>query len=351
MLGEVLKDFDIQINDVKVVVLNQGLINSSWKIEAKNESYVLQKINDKIFKNPNDIAVNIDNVATYLKENHPHYLFPSTIKNKEGFTLVYKPDSGYYRIFPYIAGSHSKDVVVNAAQAYEAATQFGRFTKLLAGFNASQLKITLPHFHNLTLRFQQFEQALVNGNQKRIKEASSLIAELKDYATIKDEYEAIKNNPEFKLRVTHHDTKISNVLFDSKDNGLCVIDLDTMMPGYFFSDAGDMMRTYLSPVSEEETDISKIEIREDFYEAVVHGYYNEMKDVLTATEKEYFFFAGTFMIYMQALRFITDYFNDDVYYGVKYPNHNLNRAVNQATLLKRLYEKKEKLENVIHVFR
>jgi hypothetical protein len=114
-----------------------------------------------------------------------------------------------------------------------------------------------------------------------------------------------------------------------------VIDLDTVMPGYFFSDAGDMMRTYLSPVNEEETDFSKIEVRADFYKAIAEGYFTEMKDELTDAEKSSFFYAGEFMIYMQAIRFLTDHLNDDRYYGAKYPAHNYNRAYNQAVLLEK----------------
>lgn len=131
-----------------------------------------------------------------------------------------------------------------------------------------------------------------------------------------------------------------NVLFDENDKGLCVIDLDTMMPGYFISDVGDMMRTYLCPVSEEEQDLSKIMIRNDFFEAIVHGYLSEMREALSEKEQGQFVYAGKFMIYMQALRFITDYLNNDIYYGEKYEGHNLKRAMNQIQLLK-LYLKEE----------
>ena len=128
------------------------------------------------------------------------------------------------------------------------------------------------------------------------------------------------------------------MLFDSAGKGLCVIDLDTVMPGYFISDVGDMMRTYLSPVNEEESETDKIIIRKDFYEAIVQGYLSEMGPELTETEKEQFHFSGLFMVYMQALRFLTDHINNDVYYGSRYEGQNLVRAINQATLLKRLIE-------------
>jgi hypothetical protein len=126
------------------------------------------------------------------------------------------------------------------------------------------------------------------------------------------------------------------VLFDKNGKGMCVIDLDTVMPGYFISDVGDMMRTYLCPVSEEEKDLDKIGIRRDFYQAIVEGYRSKMHQHLTSTENKYFFYAGAFMIYMQALRFLTDHLNNDRYYGAAYPGHNFVRAQNQLVLLQRL---------------
>jgi Ser/Thr protein kinase RdoA (MazF antagonist) len=164
------------------------------------------------------------------------------------------------------------------------------------------------------------------------------------------EYDRIKSNPAFKLRVTHHDTKISNVLFDANDNGLCVIDLDTVMPGYFISDVGDMLRTYLSPVSEEEADLSKIDIREDYFEAILKGYLSEMKDELSTEELSHFLYAGKFMIFMQATRFLTDYLLNDIYYGAKYEDHNLVRANNQIALLKSLLSKKEMLQQKVDTY-
>jgi Ser/Thr protein kinase RdoA (MazF antagonist) len=261
--------------------------------------------------------------------------------------MVHVNKEGYFRLFPFVDGSHTIDVVSSAAQAYEAAKQFGRFTKLLNGFNCEQLRTTLPDFHNLPLRCHQFEKATAAGNAARIKEAAASIAFLQQHRSIVDASERINKNPAFKKRVTHHDTKISNVLFDENNKGLCVIDLDTVMPGYFISDVGDMLRTYLSPVSEEEKDFSKIEIREDYFKAIAEGYLQEMNDELSADEKAHFIYAGKFMIYMQALRFLTDYLNDDIYYGSKYDGQNFMRAKNQVVLLERLIEKEEALNKII----
>ncbi|MFM6925696.1 MAG: phosphotransferase enzyme family protein [Ferruginibacter sp.] len=317
-----------------------GLINATWKIadELGTPKYILQKINQQVFKHPDDIAFNIRLIDNYLKTHFSDYLFVSPVVTTRGEELVHADDS-FYRMFPFIAGSHTIDVVEKPQQAYEAAKQFGRFTKFLSGFNASALKITLPDFHNLTLRYQQFESALEKGNPQRIAESKDLVATIKQNKRIVDEFELHKEK--FKLRVTHHDTKISNVLFDEKEQGFCVIDLDTVMPGYFISDVGDMMRTYLCPVSEEEKNFSKVIIRKEFYDAIVDGYLSEMGVELTEIEKQYFNYAGEFMIYMQAIRFLTDHLNEDTYYGAKYEGHNFVRAGNQVTLLQKLQEFKK----------
>ena len=247
-------------------------------------------------------------------------------------------------MFEFVIGSKTFNTLQNSQLAFEGAKQFGRFTKNLSKFDVSKLHITLVDFHNLSLRYQQFETALNKGNTNRIKACAEVIEFIESQKNIVDEFDQIKTNSNFKKRVTHHDTKISNVLFDTNNKGLCVIDLDTVMPGYFISDVGDMLRTYLSPVSEEEADYSKIEIREDYFQAILEGYISEMKDELSDEEKSYFVYAGKFMIYMQALRFITDYFNNDIYYGSKYEGQNLVRANNQLVLLKILLSKEQALE-------
>ena len=316
-------------------LLGNGLINTTWLLETGGSKFVVQQVNQLVFKSPADIAFNIRLIADHLEKYHPGYQFAAPVKTLDGSDMV-KTASGYFRVFPFISGSHSIDVAESPDQAFEAAFQFARFTKLLSGLPAVKLKITLPGFHDLSLRFNQFESSLKTGNTTRISQSGVWILFLLEQRTIMDQFERSKMN--YKTRCTHHDTKISNVLFNSSGKGLCVIDLDTVMPGYFISDVGDMMRTYLSPVNEEESETDKIIIRKDFYEAIVQGYLSEMGPELTETEKEQFHFSGLFMVYMQALRFLTDHINNDVYYGSRYEGQNLVRAINQATLLKRLIE-------------
>ena len=346
MLQSVLQAYGLKRDSLKIVAFGSGLINNTWQITNAHDVYILQRINTTVFKEPVAIAQNIQMISLYLEKHYPEYLFVVPVKTITGDEMFYDEQEGYFRMFPFVPGSHTIDVVQSPIQAFEAARQFGKFTRLLSGFDHTQLKITLPDFHNLSLRYQQFQQSLIHGNAERIKESVHSINSIKEHSYIADEFEKIKISPGFRLRVTHHDTKISNILFDDNNSGLCVIDLDTVMPGYFISDLGDMLRTYLSPVSEEEKDYSKIEIREEFFKSVIQGYVSEMKDELSAEEKRYFVYAGKFMIYMQALRFLTDYLNNDVYYGSKYPGHNFVRANNQLTLLKHLSEKETLLNQV-----
>jgi len=332
VLDAVLEVFGFDPANTEVNPLGEGLINHTYKLQSGNDEFVLQQINTSVFKNPVAIAHNIKRVSEYVAANNPNYYFVVPITSVHGNQMECM-EGGYYRVFPFVKGSQAKTVVENEAQAYEAGYQFGLFARQLNGLGVDELQITIPDFHNLTLRYQQFCTALDTGNQQRIAEAKEQIKYLQEQTWIAHFYETILVNPNFKLRATHHDTKISNLLFDERDKGICVIDLDTLMPGYFISDLGDMFRTYLCAVSEEETDFTKISVRPEIYKAIVEGYLKGSEGALTDEEKAHFFYAGQFMIYMQALRFLTDYLNDDVYYGAKYPLHNYNRACNQIKLL------------------
>jgi Ser/Thr protein kinase RdoA (MazF antagonist) len=350
MLQTVFNAFGLKENIDTAVPFGTGLINHTWKIGSSNNAFILQRINHQIFKNPAAIAHNITITGKYLEQHYPDYLFILPVKSIAGDDIFFDKDNGYFRLMPFVDNSHTIDVVRQPELAFEAAKQFGKFTRLLSDFDTSQLKITLPDFHNLSLRYRQFEEALVKGNRVRIQQSAGLINVITKKKLIVDVFENIKLNPQFKIRVAHHDTKISNVLFNENNKGLCVIDLDTLMPGYFISDAGDMMRTYLSPVSEEEKDFTKIEIRDEYFKAIVEGYLGELKEELSEEEKKHFIYAGKFMIYMQAIRFLTDYLNNDVYYGAKYEEHNFVRAGNQLTLLRKLITKEDKLQKLVADF-
>jgi len=347
MIERVLEVYGIDPQKSQIQILTSGLINNTWKVTSEGLEYIVQRINHEVFRKPIEVAANIRMIDGYLKQHSASYLFVSPVTNLHGEDIFVDETHGYFRVFPYIKGSRTINTVSDPGQAFEASLHFGKFTRLLSGFDARLLHITIPDFHNLTLRYKQFDRALNNGNTTRIKHSADLISQIEKYAGIVDDYEKIRKNTRVKQRVTHHDTKISNILFDDRGKGLCVIDLDTVMPGYFISDVGDMIRTYLSPANEEEKNFDKIEVRDDFFRAIVNGYLSSMGDELGGDEQELILYSGYFLVYMQAIRFLGDYFNNDIYYGAKYEDHNLVRAGNQLTLLKRLDEKSEVFHRII----
>ena len=347
MLETALLNYGMEFSLCNIAAVGSGLINHTWKVDFQNRQYILQRINSDVFKHPLYIDENISLLTDYLKKHYLEYLFVSPIKSLKGETMIYLDEFGFFRLLPFVENSKTCVATENQKQAYEAAKQFGRFTKLLSGFPQEKLKIVIPDFHNLPLRYRQFKEAVANANDERRKAAKDSIQYLFAQKQIADDYENIVQQNIFKKRVTHYDTKISNVLFNAHDEGICVIDLDTVMPGYFISDIGDMIRTYVCPVTEEEKDTSKITIREDYFKAVVDGYLSQMNGELNAAEKNYMVYAGKFMIFMQALRFLADYLNNDVYYGAKYETHNLVRADNQIALLDALLTKENILNKIV----
>ncbi|UOE51855.1 aminoglycoside phosphotransferase family protein [Mucilaginibacter sp. SMC90] len=333
MFNDILISFGLNVSEYTIQPFGSGLINHTFKISNVNQAYILQQINDSVFKHPGHIDSNLALIKQYLDETSPGYLFVAPLKSQTGKSIIQSADGKFYRMFPFIEGSHTVNFLQDTREAYSAAVQFGRFTRLLNNFDINKLEYTLPDFHNLKLRFSQFEQALQTADDEKLKQADDEIKKARGYIAILHTYNKFTANSEIKLRVIHHDTKINNVLFDDRQNALCLVDLDTVMPGYYLSDVGDMMRTYLSPANEEEKDLGKIVIRTDFFRAIYKGYMSEMGTILTEAEKKYFIFSGEMMIYMQGLRFLTDFLNNDIYYGAQYEGHNLIRAKNQFKLL------------------
>ncbi|SOE20630.1 Phosphotransferase enzyme family protein [Spirosomataceae bacterium TFI 002] len=309
-----------------------GLINSTYLLED-GDKYILQKINTKVFTKPEIIAQNIRSCANYFESKGSKYQFIVPILTTNG-NEYHESNGETWRLTPFVENSFTVDELNDPKEAYEAAKAVGKFAAETNGIEIENFGETIPRFHDLSYRYEEFLLSLKNGKTERIEEQKELIGSIKELSYICDTYEKIKSNPEIPIRIQHHDTKINNILFDkSTRKSVCLCDLDTVMPGYFISDLGDMMRTYLAAANEEVTDIDKVEVRPDFYKALIDGYLSEMETILTEAEKQYIFYAGEFLIYMQALRFMTDYLNGDIYYGIKYPENNLNRTKNQLKLL------------------
>ncbi|HLO45314.1 MAG TPA: aminoglycoside phosphotransferase family protein [Leadbetterella sp.] len=348
-MEQILEAFGLNLNDYNYKPFGSGHINSTFLLEAlrTEQKFVLQKINTHVFPKPWVIAQNIGNTSEFLSQNHPDYLFIHQIRTKDAQDLaVVEPE--YWRLSPFISNSYSINTVSDPKMAFEAAKAFGLLTKNLHSMPLDGLQPSIEGFHDLGWRFQQFEDALKNGNQGRIKSVTEEIDFVINQKYLVDTYQEIISNIDYPTRMIHHDTKINNVLFDQNTNkSLCVCDLDTLMPGKIISDLGDMVRTYTCEESEESTNFENIKVRPEYFEALMAGYLSQMKALITTAEKENLFFAGPFMIYMQGLRFLTDYLNDDLYYPIKYPEHNLNRAKNQRMLLEDIFIKEKELKAVI----
>jgi len=340
-LQQVLYKYGFDPDNCSLEKTGTGLINHTFLLSTGNKKYILQEINTAVFKYPELVDENIAAIGEYLHKNFPGYYFTMPVQSVAGKTQV-EIDNNFFRLFDFVTDSKTFTVAMEPGIAFEAAKQFARFTKLLKNFPAGSLHETIPHFHDLALRQKQFEQSIETGIPERLEKAKELIHSIVSFKWITGTFKENIKNKEFKRRVTHHDTKISNVLFDQENKGICVIDLDTIMPGYFFSDVGDMMRTYLSSAGEEDKDLEKIEVRDVFFDAIAEGYLSEMQEELSYAEIHAFYFSGQVMIYMQALRFLTDYLNGDVYYTVNDAWQNFHRAANQLQLLK-LYSGKKKL--------
>ena len=350
LIEKVLKEYGFQADQVNYKPFGTGHINSTWLVSLQNssEQYILQSINRNVFKEPEIIAANVKLLSDYLKKHNPDYLFVGAIPTRDGSEMAFVGDI-YWRLTEFIKNSVSFDTLSDPDQAYEAAMQFGRLNRLLADFDASQLKETIPGFHDLGLRYRQFAEALENTTESLKQKAEPEIQKAKHYSFILDYFNSFKNSGDFPNRAMHHDTKISNMLFDKGTmKGICVIDLDTMMSGKFISDLGDMMRTYLCAFSENEPDTDKIFIRIEYFEAIVKGYLHEMGSILTEVEKDLILFSGKYLIYMQAIRFLSDYLNGSIYYPISYPEQNLDRTRNQFKLLAEFFEKEKILVDIVN---
>jgi Ser/Thr protein kinase RdoA (MazF antagonist) len=348
MRAQVLDAFGLKPEQFDVQPFGTGHINKTFLASSKAgpDHFILQKINTYVFKQPRIIARNHRLTWEHLAREHPDYLFPRAFPTTDGDDLYHDGDS-YWRLMPYVLDTVTIDQADSAKQAYEAARQFGRFAHLTADIDLRDFQPTIPDFHNLTLRFEGFRESIQNASGERMACAAELIDAFLGHVSIAEMYATLVHGG-LPNRLMHHDTKINNVLLHRETfEGVCVIDLDTLMPGKIISDLGDMVRTYVCPVSEEERDVERIVIREDYYSALMDGYLSELRDELTEVEKEQLFYAGQFMIYMQGIRFLTDYLDGDVYYPIHYPEHNLVRARNQLTLLERLIEKEPALRRII----
>ena len=320
-------------------VLKSGHINDTFKVSIEKgtsiEHFIVQRLNTTIFPEPQKIMENIETVAQHLTSKGYEKAILSCLKTKKGDYFYQNTEGGnskgFWRMIPFIENTYSILKVENENQAFEAAKAFGEYLKYLVDLDISKIHTIIPNFHNAPFRVQQFKEALKNKpTEERLKKAHNSLIFIEEH--IKYYSQIIENIP---LRVTHNDTKISNILFSkTTQKAACIIDLDTLQPSTLLSDFGDMVRTYTPQYDEDERDLEKVEMRLPYFEALMDGFLSELSSVLTPTEKTNLIFGAKRTIFVQALRFLTDYLNNDIYYKTDFVDHNLVRAENQIALLR-----------------
>lgn len=322
---------------VMVEQIGHGLINRSYKVNCELKAdFFLQQINTNVFPNPVHVQENYVQLWQYAEFEFTGLRMPAPIYwNRE--STLYKDEKGHYwRAFELINESKTLNVAKDPKQAKAAARAFAKFTAAFEDMNLNNLHEVIPGFHDLNLRYRQFEESLNTELYERMAKAAVLIKELKVRERYKHFYDVITGSGEFAKRVMHHDAKIGNILFHEKTGKvICPVDYDTAMPGYIFSDLGDLIRS-MSGSHDENNVSADIQIRKEFYEAIVSGYTDMLGNQLSIAERKYIHSAGLLIIYMQALRFITDYLNGDIYYRTDYKDQNFDRAGNQFMLLSSL---------------
>ncbi|CAN5390639.1 aminoglycoside phosphotransferase family protein [soil metagenome] len=331
----ILRSFGLVPFEYSIEKIGSGHIHQTYRLSgANNVDYILQRVNKSVFKEPEIIASNLKIASDFLNKNFPEYSFLRSINSVDSKEMYYDGEGFPWRLFPYRGGTTTIEKVDQPQEAFEAAKGFGQLTAYLHGIDVARFHETIPKFHDLSCRFRQFELSLANASEERKHIASDLIEICQSSHYLVKEYENLIASRVLTLRITHNDTKINNILFDEiSRKAVLVIDLDTLMPGYFIYDLGDMVRTFVSPVTEEEKDFSKIIFRKEIYAALLDGYLSQMGSILSEQEKTAIPFAARMMTFIMALRFLMDYLDNDVYYQTYYPGQNLVRAGNQLRFM------------------
>jgi Ser/Thr protein kinase RdoA (MazF antagonist) len=327
-----------------------GHIHRTFLVSEVNRQFIFQRINHHIFTDVDALMENICAVTAYIRERVTEDKRPATIevvKTQTSLTHVQDEEGYWWRALAYIGGSHTVDVPHNTQMAYEAGKTLGRFYKLLDGFQPQHLHVVLPRFHELGYRLQQFHTALEDASEQRKARASELIRLVEEKADSLLWPDRLIASNALPLRVVHNDPKINNVLLDEMGHGICMIDLDTVMPGCLLHDFGDALRTTANPAAEDETDLTKVRPDIQLFEAYTQGFLDQTQSMLFSAEKEYLHRAPAFLTFVIALRFLTDYLNNDVYYHVSHPEHNLERARAQFALYQGFEESEPKLKEIV----
>jgi hypothetical protein len=354
-IKKIISNFSIKGRLIGFEPVVTGHINDSYFIKtdsADHPGYFLQWINNYIFKDVKGLMNNIAEVVQHLSgklARHPELAFKvlEIIPSKNSTNYYLDEDGQYWRLYTFIEKAHSYDVVENTQIAFEGGKAFGIFMSLLADLPADRLAETIPDFHNMEKRLGAFYNSLNNNTVNRVKDIPAEIEFVKQRAAEMLRIPALIQSGGLPLRITHNDTKFNNILFDVNDHAICIVDLDTVMPGSILFDFGDAIRTGANTATEDEKDLSKVDINLPIYEAYTRGFIKSTKHTLTEPEISNLAFAARYMTFIIGLRFLTDFIDGDPYFRTAYPLHNLDRTKVQFRLVEAMEKNFEQMQAIV----
>ena len=357
--NEIISKFDLQGELVSCERYGEGHINETYLAVVDNNGvktqYILQKINNKIFKNVEGLMKNISSVTEFARQRiiakggNPDRESLSLVYTKDGKSFYYCADcDGYFRVYKFITDAITYQVVEKPEHFYQSAVAFGEFANLLAEFDASGLFEVIPDFHNTEKRFRDFENALKEDKMDRAKSIQKEI----DFVLSRKDYcgriVSLLRSGEMPTKVTHNDTKLNNVMLDDNTGApVAVIDLDTIMPGSICYDFGDSIRFGCNPVAEDEKDLSKVNFDIELFEAYTKGYLSAVGKSATQIEKDNLAFGAILMTYECGMRFLADYLEGDVYFRTHREGQNLDRARTQFKLIEDMERLLPEMEKIV----
>ncbi|MDY5231606.1 MAG: aminoglycoside phosphotransferase family protein [Eubacteriales bacterium] len=349
-LKEICSEFDIKTD---IEAYGNGHINDTYLCDTAPR-FILQRLNTNVFKDPVSVMENIVNVTEHLSKKitaaggDPTRETLTVIPTKSGCSYFKADENNYFRMYKFIEDSMSYDLVENPIQLYHAGTAFGKFQSMLSDFSADRLHETIVDFHNTPKRVEQLNDAISNNAANRADSVRAEIDFAKEYAKYASAVIDKMNDGSVPLRVTHNDTKLNNVLFDKETGeGLCVIDLDTVMPGSVLFDFGDALRFGASSGSEDETDLDKIWFDLEKFEQFAKGFLSQTADCLTDAEIELLPLSALLLTYECGIRFLADYLNGDTYFKIHRENHNLDRCRTQFKLVADIEKKLPQMAEIV----
>ncbi len=344
-IDTIIDHFDLPAGQRTATPYGNGHINSTYSVVTPGGRFILQMVNSYVFPKPEQVMENIALVTDYLKEKilaeggDPARETLSLIKTRDGNNFVVDADGNYWRMYPFIEDTVSCDLPDTPELFALSGEAFGHFQRQLENFPAQKLHEVIPHFHDTPARYQQLLDAIEKDAVHRAGDVQKEIDFCRQHRAETSALLSALNRGEILLRVTHNDTKLNNVLLDAvTGRGICVIDLDTVMPGLAAYDFGDSIRTGASTAAEDERDLSRVNISLPMFEAFTRGYLKEMRASLTPKEIELLPMGAKLMTLENGLRFLADHLNGDKYFHIHREGQNLDRARAQFTLVQRMEE-------------